>query len=314
MVRGVGSPSPISSSIEDGFVKVRYQMTGSTNNSSTSLHTMSPLNSSVQNLTSGSSNATVGSQLRRVPPALPGLPSRPSRSGSRSAVPTLDKVDEKVGRPKTTRGAEKPTENTDSTVSISHAEESDLPHGSGVARLIAEANRRAQEAGAANAKSATISSTTPAPPKVEVGQHRSPALSRSVPTLPARSISVPAHENLKNSVPDLFTLSSEKSPALPLPPRRDSTQSVPSRKGSLNVAMRGSLPSDPTLSTGNTARSASSDSGKPRRLPPPVTSHSDLAAKAAFKDGREVVELAEQGSAATKKAKPSVPPKPRNLM
>ncbi|KAJ9095489.1 hypothetical protein QFC20_006632 [Naganishia adeliensis] len=307
------SPSPISSSIEDGFVKVRYQMTGSTNNSSTSLHTMSPLNSSVTNLTSGSSNATVGSQLRRVPPALPGLPSRPSRSGSRSAVPTLDKVDEKVGRPKITRGAEKPTENTDSPVSISHAEESNLPHGSGVARLIAEANRRAQEAGAANAKSATISSTTPATPKVEVAQRQSPALSRSVPTLPARSISVPAHENLKNSVPDLITLSSEKSPALPLPPRRDSIQSVPSRKGSLNVAMRGSLPSDPTLSTGNTARSASSDSGKPRRLPPPVANHSDLA-KAAFKDGREVVELAEQRSEATKKAKPSVPPKPRNLM
>jgi hypothetical protein len=97
-----------------------------------------------------------------------------------------------------------------------------------------------------------------------------------------------------------------------LPPRRDSTPSAPSRKGSLNVAMRGSLPPDPTISTTNPTRSASSDSGKPRRLPPPVASHWDLA-KGAVKDGREVVGLANQESA-TKKAKPSVPPKPRNLM
>jgi hypothetical protein len=274
-------------------------MTGSTNNSSTSLHTMSPLNSSSQNLTA--SNASGGSPMRRVPPALPGLPSRPSRSGSKSAVPTLDKVDEKVRPSVPAIPAEKAVDSGESR--------EDMPRGSGVARLIAEANRRAQETGAANAKSVPASSTEPSTANGANQQNQTPALSRSVPALPARSVSVPANENLKNSVPNLASISVERAPALPLPPRRDSNQS---RKGSLNVGTRGTPPSQPVPSTIAPARSASGDSGKLRRLPPPVAGHS--AMKETSVTGTNLVDATTEGSSGAKKPKPSVPPKPRNLM
>lgn len=293
-------------------------MTGSTNNSSTSLHTMSPLNSSGQNLAASSSNAIIGSPLRRVPPALPGLPSRPvaprsTRSGSKSAVPTLDKVDEKVKPPLSMLNTQKQIANAGSPREESHREESSLPSGSGVARLIAEANRRAQAIGTdASAKSGTIASSA-STSDGEVAQNHSPVLTRSIPTLPARTSSAPAREPLNSSVLDVSALSAKGPPALPPPLRRDSCHSGPPRKGSLNASMRGSQPSGQTVPATDQARSASTDGSKPRRLPPPVLSHGAMKELAA-RDAQGVVPHPDKGSLGAKKPKPPVPAKPSNLL
>jgi hypothetical protein len=285
---------------------------------------MSPLNSSMQNLTATSPTTIAGSPLRRTPPALPGLPTRPSappsiQSGSRSVIPTLNTVDEKVGHTTAMRPQRDTQGTMDSPLPGRQGEGAELAGASGVARLIAEANRRAQAIGSDTASNARPS-TSPKKVKEEHARGEDPSLARSLPTLPARS-EAPL-QNTAKSISDLSATSSQSSQVLQPPPRRDSNIQAPPRKGSLNVAMRSTpaaiLPSLPDRS--RSASVASTDSGKLRRLPPLMPSHAPTKHESAPMQ-EDIVESPVEATTAGlevmapegKKPKPAVPPKPRNL-
>ncbi|KAJ9119073.1 hypothetical protein QFC22_003564 [Naganishia vaughanmartiniae] len=295
---GKGSPSPVCSSVEDGYIKIRHHPTGSTNASSTSLHTMSPLSGSMQNvaaLAASNGGLTGSSPLRRVPPALPALPGRPV--AGRAARSTLDVVDEKSKLSSQGVLEKKPTE---------APEQKPSTVGSGVARLIAEANRRAMSAGVPVETSVQSPTSTAlaSPPK-------EPPLTCSVPALPVRPITPVNGGGINSSAPDLRSVVSKTHGATPSLPRQ------PARKGSLNATTR----KIPTLSeaggtsAGNAVRSMSVDSaGHVRRMPPPLN-------ESAVKDETKSSEESKDGHAvdmngiggAKKKARPVVPPKPVHL-
>lgn len=282
---------------------------------------MSPLSSSMQNLAAASPTAITGSPLRRIPPALSDLPSRPvvpraTKSGSKIAMATLNKVDEKVVQAKQSQSGGEGAQ--DASLAGKKGEDSAMTGASGVARLIAEANRRAQAVGR-DAASNSRPSTSPVKTKDEPAPREDPSLTRSMPTLPARTDE--ASQEPAKSSSDISTTSLQPSQALRPPPRRNSGAQAPPRKGSLNAAMRSApsavqhVPSDRSRS----ASVASNDSSKLRRLPPRLSDHATMPGVAGKQEDAvdSPVETIPAGLGApsleAKKIKPAVPPKPRNL-
>lgn len=287
---------------------------------------MSPLNTSMQNLTATSPNALGGSPLRRVPPSLPGLPTRPvapreSRSDSRSSLPAPNKANEsqveKISQPIRAQNGDEAKKDKAASLTGKVNGDTALTGASGVARLIAEANRRAQDVG----KDTVSSSRTSASPAKAKGESTKPeelSLTRSVPTLPTRS-NFPPHETTK-SVPELPE-APKPSQALQPPPRHTSSAQAPPRKGSLNASMRNTpvVTSAASSDRSRSASIASTDSGKLRRLPPLLPTHA-FAKEPAGKQ-EDIVESPmdamqagpEAPNPEGKRAKPIVPPKPKNL-
>jgi hypothetical protein len=298
-----GSPSPICSSVEDGYIKIRHHPTGSTNASSTSLHTMSPLSGSMQNvaaLTGGNAGSTGSLPLRRVPPALPSLPGRPVPA--RATRSTLDVVDEKSKLSPSSVLGIKPRETPEQKLSTVGVNESYSGGGSGVARLIAEANRRAVSTGVLAEASVQSTAST----MLALSPKESTSI-RPVPALPVRTITPVNGDGIRTSAPDFHggvPKSHDTPPALPR---------QPPRKGSLNATTRKSsmVPETAGISIGTGVRGMSVDSvGHVRRMPP-VLNDSALAGE---KNNGNRTGDTEGANEEKKKPRPAVPPKPISLV
>lgn len=272
---------------------------------------MSPLSSSMQNvaaLTGGNAGSTGSSPLRRVPPALPALPGRPV--AGRAARSTLDVVDEKSKSSPREAPRDvwetKPTETSERKSSTVDVNGSHNGGGSGVARLIAEANRRAMGAGAP--AEASVQST---PSTILALSPKLPTMTRPVPALPVRSNTPVNGNEAKNSASTAGAVVA-KSHDIPTPIPRQ-----PPRKGSLNATVRKTpiTPEVRDMPTRNGIRSMSTDSvGQARRMPPPLDTSTIKTGTNSYgeNDGDHTVDMNEPGGG-KKKARPAVPPKPVHL-
>ncbi|KAJ9103274.1 hypothetical protein QFC21_002697 [Naganishia friedmannii] len=274
---------------------------------------MSPLSGSMQNvaaLAGGNAGTTGLSPLRRVPPALPVLPGRPV--AGRAARSTLDVVNEKSKSSTRAVLESKPTEISEQNLTSAGVNENQ--GSSGVARLIAEANRRAMSGGAP--ADASVQNTASTAPSI---LYKEPPSPRPVRTLPVRSVTPVNGNGIVSNAPNpqgvvakshviTHLLSSQP----PLMPRQ------PPRKGSLNATTRKTpiLPAASGTEVGNGVRSMSVDSvGHVRRMPPPLN---DSVIKDETKNngGMSYIHAAvdvDGASGEKKKARPAVPPKPVHL-